>query len=156
MSRYLAIRRVHMSAGIVGFITILAFWISTVLSELSGNQVLVAAVKNGILWGMLILIPSMVTVGGTGFRLAGKAKSALVRSKKFRMPIIALNGILVLVPCAFFLANRASTGQLDTTFYIVQAIELIAGGTNLTLMGLNLRDGLTLSRWIKRAGLRPA
>jgi len=97
-------------------LTILAFWMSTALSELSGNPVVVAAVKNGILWGMLILIPSMVTAGATGFRLAGRAKSALVRSKRHRMLIIALNGILVLVPCAFFLANRASVGQFDTTF----------------------------------------
>uniref|UniRef100_UPI0015C6582A hypothetical protein n=1 Tax=Rhizobium sullae TaxID=50338 RepID=UPI0015C6582A len=116
----------------------------------------VVAVKNGILWGMLILIPAMIIVGGTGVRLAGKAKSVLVRAKKHRMPIIALNGILILVPCAFFLANRASTGQFDTMFYVVQAIELVAGGTNLTLMGLNLRDGLTLSRWIKYLGLRSA
>jgi len=28
---------------------------------------------------------------------------------------------------------------------VVQVIELIAGATNLTLMGLNVRDGLRLS-----------
>ncbi|MDK1491192.1 hypothetical protein QN219_14125 [Sinorhizobium sp. 7-81] len=156
MQTYLALLRVHVSAGVIGSLTILAFWISTVMSELSGNHVAVVAVKNGILWGMLVLIPAMVTVAGTGFRLAGKAKSALVCSKKRRMPIIGLNAILVLAPCAFFLANRASAGQFDTMFYVVQAIELIAGGTNLTLMGLNFRDGLTLSRWLKGSGLRPA
>ncbi|MCZ8500999.1 hypothetical protein O9853_07505 [Vibrio lentus] len=35
----------------------------------------------------------------------------------------------------------ASSGELDTVFYGVQALELIAGATNLTLMSLNIMDG---------------
>jgi hypothetical protein len=30
-------------------------------------------------------------------------------------------------------------------FYVVQAIELIAGATNFVLMGLNVRDGLRMA-----------
>jgi hypothetical protein len=42
--------------------------------------------------------------------------------------------------------NRwAAAGSFDITFYIVQAVELIAGATNLTLMGLNVRDGLRMA-----------
>jgi hypothetical protein len=29
--------------------------------------------------------------------------------------------------------------------HLVQGLELVAGGTNLVLMGMNIRDGLTLS-----------
>ncbi len=48
--------------------------------------------------------------------------------------------------------NRwALAGSFDTTFYAVQALELLAGATNLTLMGLNVRDGLRMT-----GRLRPA
>ena len=60
------------------------------------------------------------------------------------MPFIATNGLLVLVPCAIVLNRWAAAGSFDTTFYVVQAIELMAGATNLTLMGLNARDGMRM------------
>ncbi|WHP67558.1 hypothetical protein [Phaeobacter inhibens] len=61
------------------------------------------------------------------------------------MPIIGANGLLVLVPMAFFLESRAAAGQFDATFYSLQVVELLAGATNLVLMGLNMRDGIRLS-----------
>jgi hypothetical protein len=145
------LRRIHLGAGVVAFLTILPFWTSTVVSELLGGHAAVAAVKNGILSGMLILIPSMAIVGGSGFYLAGRSTAPTVAAKKRRMPIIALNGLLVLVPASVFLAGRANAGRFDTIFYAVQAIELIAGAANLTLMGLNIRDGLRLTHRIGRA-----
>jgi hypothetical protein len=62
-----------------------------------------------------------------------------------RMRFIAANGLLVLVPCAIVLNQWAAAGSLDTTFYVVQAIELVAGASNLALMGLNARDGLRMA-----------
>jgi hypothetical protein len=62
------------------------------------------------------------------------------------MPFIAANGLLILVPAAVFLALRAQAGLLDGVFYGVQAVELAAGAANLTLIGLNIRDGLRLGR----------
>jgi hypothetical protein len=35
------------------------------------------------------------------------------------MPLIAANGILVLIPSALFLASKARAGQFDTSFYAV-------------------------------------
>lgn len=61
------------------------------------------------------------------------------------MPFIGANGVLVLIPCAIFLDSWVSSGAFDTTFYIVQGIELVAGATNLTLMSMNIRDGLRMS-----------
>jgi hypothetical protein len=139
------VRRVHLAAGVTAFLTILAFWTSTVLSELFGSHAAVAAVKNGILWGMLLLIPAMAAVGGSGFRLGGRSTVPSVAAKRRRMPIIALNGLLVLFPSAVFLAMRADAGRFDTAFYAVQAVELVAGAANLMLIGLNIRDGLRLS-----------
>ena len=62
------------------------------------------------------------------------------------MPFIAANGLLILVPAAIFLSVRAQAGMFDGAFYAVQAVELLAGAINVTLIGLNIRDGLRLSR----------
>ena len=76
----------------------------------------------------------------------GKSRrGGLVDAKKKRMPFIAANGLLVLVPCAVMLDRWAAAGSFDSTFYLVQAIELIAGPINLALMALNVRDGLRMA-----------
>ena len=60
------------------------------------------------------------------------------------MPLIAANGVLVLIPSALFLASEARAAEFDASFYVVQALELAAGATNITLLGLNMRDGLKM------------
>ncbi len=140
------IRRIHPAAGILGFATILTFWTSTVALEAFGSQQAILAVKTGILWGMIVLIPSLAVAGATGFRLAGPISKGPVAAKKRRMPFIAANGILILIPCAVVLQGIAAAGDFGTTFYAVQAVELIAGATNIALMGLNIRDGFRMTR----------
>lgn len=137
--------RIHAIAGGIGFFIILLFWTSTAFSELFANHETVATVKSLILKGMFILIPAMIIVGGSGMAMGAKRTDALANAKKKRMPIIALNGLLILLPAAWFLAGKAIAGEFDTTFYIVQIVELIAGAANLTMMGLNIRDGLTMT-----------
>lgn len=77
--------------------------------------------------------------------LARSRKGRLVDAKKKRMPFIAANGLLVLVPCAIALDRWAAAGSFDIAFDVVQAVELVAGATNLLLMGLNARDGLRMA-----------
>jgi hypothetical protein len=137
--------RLHPIAGIAGFLTILLFWTATVASELFGTVEAVVAVKRAIPWGFTLLIPSLALAGASGFRMAGGASAPLIVRKKRRMPIIAGNGILVLVPAALYLSALASRGDFGTAFYAVQAVELMAGALNITLMGLNVRDGLRLT-----------
>lgn len=95
---------------------------------------------------MLVLIPAMAAAGGSGFSLGKGWKSPAVLRKKRRMQIIAANGILILVPSAVFLASRAAVGEFDRAFAAVQAIELIAGAVNITLLSLNMRDGFALRK----------
>ncbi len=137
--------RIHAIAGAVGLLMIFTFWTSTVISELFGSYETIAAVKGWILNGMFILIPAMAIVGGSGMSLGAGRSEKLVSTKKKRMPIIAANGILILLPMAFILEAKASAGTFDTLFYVLQGVELIAGATNLTLMGFNMRDGVRLT-----------
>lgn len=136
---------IHRVAGSVAFLTIVAFWLSTILSELFGSEEVIVTVKTSIPWGFIILIPALAATGGSGFKLAQGRKNELIGSKAKRMPFIAANGVLVLVPAAFYLAHKANTGVFDNTFYWVQSLELLAGGLNIALLGLNIRDGLKLN-----------
>jgi hypothetical protein len=140
------IRTLHPIAGIIAFVTILCFWLSTIAVELGGDRATIAAVKLAILWGLLLLVPSIAIAGASGFRLGGKSQHPGIVSKRKRMPLIAFNGLLVLVPCAIFLQQRSSAGLFDQTFTVVQALELAAGAINLALLGCNIRDGFKLTR----------
>lgn len=137
--------KIHAMAGVLGFLTIATFWTSTLITELVGSYEAIVTLKNGILWGMIILIPSLAIAGGSGMSLGQARNGRIVLTKKKRMPFIALNGLLVLLPSAVFLAMKADAGEIDTIFYIVQGLELCVGAINLTLIGLNIRDGLRLT-----------
>ncbi|NKJ44876.1 MULTISPECIES: hypothetical protein [unclassified Novosphingobium] len=65
-------------------------------------------------------------------------------AKLRRMPFVAATGLLILIPSAYFLAQKAQVGRFDASFYVVQVIELISGAVNIMLLGLNMRDGLML------------
>lgn len=141
----------HAAAAAVSMLTILSFWMSTAISELFLSYEAVATVKQAILYGMLVLIPAMMATGGSGFALASEHAGRLIDGKKRRMLIIALNGLVVMVPAAFFLFHKASAGEFDTLFYVMQAVELFVGVVQIFLMSLNFRDGLKLA-----GRLRPA
>lgn len=141
---------IHPMAGALALVMITTFWISTVLSELLGSQAAVVAVKSAIPWGFLVLIPALAATGGTGFSLASGRRAGLVGAKLKRMPLIAANGVLILIPAALFLASKAKAGEFDTGFQIVQAVEIIAGAANIALLGLNMRDGLKMRGRLRR------
>lgn len=140
------IGKVHLLSGLIATLTIATFFFSTVLVELFGSHEAVATIKSLIVWpGLVVLIPAIAVTGGTGFALSKSRQGSLVEKKKRRMPFIAGNGMLILIPAAIFLDLWASRGSFNAQFYSVQALELIVGGTNLALMGMNIRDGLRLS-----------
>lgn len=141
----------HPVAGVLAILTIATFWLSTALSELFASQATIVAVKTAIPWGFLLLIPALAAAGGSGFVLSKGGRAGLVGAKLKRMPIIAANGVLVLIPSALFLASKARAAEFDASFYAVQALELLAGAANITLLGLNMRDGLKLKGRLRRS-----
>ncbi len=137
---------IHAAAGAIALLTVSAFWLSTAMVEMFRDAAAITTVKSGVLAGMAVLIPAMIVAGASGFSLGKGWKSPVVARKKQRMRIIAANGLLVLVPSAFLLSNLADAGRFDSLFKIVQAVELVAGALNITLLSLNMRDGLSLRR----------
>ena len=137
--------RAHAIFGSIAMLCIFSFWTSTLFTELFLSQAAIVSVKGIILQAMWILIPAMVATGGSGFALAKGRSGSLVESKKKRMPFIALNGVLVLLPSAVYLHSKAQAGAFDTSFYAIQVVELVAGAINLWLLSNNMYDGLKLA-----------
>ena len=141
---------IHPVAGALALLIIATFWLSTALAELFASEAIVTAVKTAIPWGFLLLVPALAAGGGSGLALAKGRRAGLIGAKIKRMPFIAANGLLILIPSALFLASKARAGEFDASFYAVQALELVAGATNIGLLGLNMRDGLKMNGRFRR------
>jgi len=144
--------KLHGFFGALALLCILTFWTATVVSELFLGQASVVAVKNAVLIGMWVLIPAMAATGGSGFSLARTRRGRLVEVKGRRMKAAAANGLLLLLPSAWLLASMANAGRFDGVFYALQGLELVAGAVNITLLALNMRDGLRLGGRISKGG----
>lgn len=135
--------QVHAAAGIIAFCLIGSFFLSSLISELSGNLVWIVTVKRTVfycMWAMVLLVPLAALTGG---KLAGKSRSTLVETKRKRVRWIAPNGLL-LVTIASYLYYKASQPEFDTLFRSAQLLEYALGLTNLRLLGLMIRDGFRL------------
>ncbi|MGP4003257.1 hypothetical protein [Streptomyces sp. 8N706] len=137
--------RIHAIAGFLALTLISLFFTASVTVEIIGGERAVAFVKTGIVIALFVLVPSMMVAGGTGRSLVRGRTAPLIRRKQRRMAAAAAIGIAVLVPCAVVLQSLAADGDFGTTFTIVQIVELIGGAVNITLLGLNVRDGRLLS-----------
>jgi hypothetical protein len=135
--------RVHLCAAVGALILITVFLISAAVAELAGDAGEVRVVRLAIAWALPVLIGCLVTAALTGRRLAGRSGAAVVRRKQRRMQVVAAAGVLVLVPSAILLAVARPGGGGTVALEI---IELMAGAVNLTLLGLNFRDGRGLTR----------
>ena len=144
------VKIIHPIAGGVAIMMIATFWLSTALTELLASQAIVTTVKTAIPWGFLLLIPALAVAGGSGLFMSRNRRTGLIGRKAKRMPMIAANGILILIPSALYLASKASAGEFDTAFYAVQVLELAAGAANIMLLGLNMRDGLRMKGRFRR------
>lgn len=137
---------IHRIAAITATLCVATFFSSTLLVELFGSTEAIKMVKSLIVFpGIFILVPAIATTGATGFMMSKQRSGRVCDKKKKRMPFIAINGIFILLPAAYFLNQWAIADQFDSQFYLLQAVEIIAGLTNLVLMTLNILDGRKIS-----------
>ncbi len=139
-------RTIHAIGAFAVFGFIASFWVATAWAELFRSAADIAAVKQAIVHALAVFVPLIAAVGASGFSLGGRGQHPKLLAKRRRMPFIAMNGLLVMLPSAFFLNFKAQAGEFDAAFAAVQALELLAGAVNLTLVSLNIRDGLAMSR----------
>ncbi len=138
--------KLHAAVGALALLIIAGFWTATVTTILIGDKYLIAMTKLTIAWGLLALIPALMLTGLSGHRLAQKMRGPVIAAKQARMKWAAILGIIVLVPSALILLPLAMQGQGGAIYWALQIVELLAGATNITLLSLNMREGLRLSR----------
>jgi hypothetical protein len=138
--------RVHLTAAVGAITVITAFLAVSAVTELAGSPGEIRAVRQGIMLALPLLIACLATAGLTGRRLAGRSRSAVVRAKKLRLAAAAVVGLAVLVPCALFLAHLTAAHVAGPATTALEATELAFGSLNLSLLALNLRDGLRMRR----------
>jgi hypothetical protein len=141
--------RIHLTGAIGALILIAAFFVSSVILELATETSELHALRLAIVVALPVLVGCLVAAGLTGRKLAGPklggpklggtVRAAIVRRKQRRLQLAAAIGLVVLIPCAVIL-------YLVTPTVTVQITELVAGAVNITLLGLNVRDGRRLTR----------
>jgi len=139
--------RFHFIAGIIVLIILSSFWVSLITADFFLGHEAVAQVRLGIVYALILLIPSMIAVKVTGAKIGVTRMSDIrVQQKKKRATWMAINGVLIMVPAAFFLNYKASSGEFDTVFYIVQGIELFVGSFQYYFVLKNFRMGMLLRK----------
>ncbi len=138
-------KRIHAVAGIVALTLVATFMMATIVVEIAGDRSAIAAVKTAIVFALFVLVPSVIIAGATGRSMAAGRQAPVFRRKRRRAALIAVVGIVVLVPCAVVLQIMAVDGDFGTAFATIQAVELAGGLVNLTLLSLNVRDGRRLT-----------
>jgi hypothetical protein len=130
---------------------VIVFWVASVAAEIVGDRQTIATTKTAIAWGLLVLVPSVIAANGSGLRLArlrtriGHRLPPLLARKQRRGIAVAVIGLTVLMPCALWLASAANgAGPLSGMFHAVQALELVGGTINASLLAMNARDGRRL------------
>ena len=139
-----AVVRIHLAASLAALAIVSSFLVCSASVEAFGDEGDIRGAKAWILRVLVLLIPIVAAAGVSGRRLAGRSRAAVVRRKLRRMKAIGATGMLVLVPCAITLERLAAQNDFGLAFATVQAVELLGGTLNLTLMMLNFRDGMAL------------
>lgn len=136
----------HRFCAMLSLLLVGSFWTSTVVAELWLEESFIVRVKTVIPYGFILLLPAIAITGATGMVLSRGRMVGRAKTKRNRMPFIALNGLVILIPSALFLSMKAQAGEFDRLFFGVQAVELLAGAINLYLLGRNALDGRRLAR----------
>ncbi|MDO6500749.1 hypothetical protein [Photobacterium sanguinicancri] len=141
-----AVKIVHRLAGIIALLMITTFFTSSVVTDLFGSYATITLVKQTILQWVAVLVLSMMVVGISGKKLYPAEPKGVLAVKAMRLKIAAFNGVVILIPAAYFLAAWSAEGLFDARYWLLQVVELLAGATNATMIGLNIRDGVRLGK----------
>jgi hypothetical protein len=151
-TRTLSTSRVHLAAGIVSALATILCFSSSAVSAYLGRHPAVANLRGATLTlESFLVIPAIALTAACGFVLSRRRQRdpAVIRKKR-RTSITLANTLLILLLIAVLLERWVSVGAFHAGFRFAQAIELLVGGVNVILMGLNFRDGLLLAGRLER------
>lgn len=121
-------------ASITAFLMIICFMTSSLVSEFIGDHILIAAVKRTILYALLLLIICMILTAISERKLTILYPNNFYELRRVRrIKWIGLNGAIFLTPLAIVLNYLAQNDRIDTTFYLLQFLEITCGLINIFL-----------------------
>lgn len=134
-------------SSFIAFVLILGFMFSSLTSEFLGDYILIANVKKSIFFTLPLLIICMIITGISSRKLAllypnVPYKRLVVR----RVEYIGLNGVIFLAPLATVLNYLAQNNKLNSSFYLLQAIEIFFGLMNIFFFIKMFRDERKLKK----------
>lgn len=118
------IRRIHVTASIVAMVLVASFWASSALT-LAFAPSAHATARRAILYTIPLLIACIATAAVTGRRLAGKRRGRLLGLKRILAGGLVANGLLVLVPCAWWFRDGTTPGPLAATEDLAGTLQLL-------------------------------
>lgn len=128
------LKLLHRMASTTAFLMIISFMTSSLVSEFIGNHILIATVKRTILYALSLLIICMILTAVSEKKLAIlNPNNPYVLRRVKRIKWIGLNGIVFLTPLAIVLNYLAQNNKIDTTFYLLQSLEITCGLINIFL-----------------------
>ncbi|MCU7852743.1 MAG: hypothetical protein KZQ80_11065 [Candidatus Thiodiazotropha sp. (ex Monitilora ramsayi)] len=137
----------HRTGAIISTVCLEVFFLSSLFVVIQGEPESIVMVKSLIAMpGLLIFIPAIAVAGATGLSFSTSKSGCIVGQKRKRMPFIGISALLILLPAAVVLNLWASVGSFDNRFYLLQALELVAGVITIVLMIMNIRAGRKLKR----------
>ncbi|HEY5799113.1 MAG TPA: hypothetical protein VIT92_02775 [Burkholderiaceae bacterium] len=135
------------AAGAAALALTASMFVCTMLTVLLFDQAMLAQVRLGVLYGSLSLLPLLAFAA-----VGARSRDGMLAERKLRrMGIVGFNALLLLAPIALLLYVKASAGNFDAAFYLIQGGELLLQMLQLQLLALNMHDGLLLA-----GRLRPA
>ena len=134
----------HAAVGSFSFLIISLFFIGTIATLFFYSQADFTATKDLVLQSFWMLITILLITAAIGLFLGKGQAGELIQKKKLRMVFIIGITILILLPIAYFLDKQASASNINSTFFLIQGLEIVFDIVVLVLMGLNFRDGSRL------------
>lgn len=135
----------HASAGVCALIMLLAYFVGTTITVLLYTPQDMILVEQTILQSMWVYIPLILIAGAIGLLLGNKRKGLIVEAKKRRMFLVVVFSLFGLLPNCYLLANNLLKDEQVIVLFVLQAIEFAVEIISITLLILNLRDGIRLT-----------
>lgn len=141
----------HKLAGYTVLFVLTCFWLALVVSDFFFDHDALALVRQGIVIALGVLVPAIIVaeISGGKLGLSYQGNAALIKKKKLRAKIMAINGALIMVPAAFFLYYKSANGEFDNAFLMVQVLELLVGSYQYYAVFTNVMGGRRLMKEVE-------
>lgn len=142
---------VHKLAGYTVLFVLTCFWLALVISDFFFDHDALAVVRQGIVIALAVLVPAIIVAEISGGKLGSRynGNDALIKKKKLRAKMMAINGAIIMVPAAFFLYYKSANGEFDDAFLVVQVLELLVGSYQYYAVFTNVMGGRALMKEVK-------